>query len=341
MLRCLSKTWVVQRLKRIDLSAVPSWLGPCVSKESRYKHSLGVGKLSLLICDGTKHDQILLTAAAVLHDVGNGPFPHISDHLMEDMLGFKHEGAVTFAFESSPVKDSLILQEYSLDLSEVASVVKGEHRLSPLLNGYPDLDNADNIHRFMNTIPGRPLGKASYQPSEIAISMSLETERPKISGDLTTRWLRDREKIYRYLWNDRLNMIAWTMLGRAIRVLRDELTTKFLTMTNREAFHLIQLKAPKLAKGLKNMEYKILFDRRYSLLKGEAQKLSDPKNLAKVEEEICREAGLEEWSIGLTVDRPRAKQKDDHWRVYLAAHSDSEKPKIFLEDILSSSESIH
>lgn len=337
-MRCLSNTLVVQRLKHIDLSVVPSWLGPCVSKVSRYKHSLGVGQLSLLICDGTDHDQLLLTAAAVLHDVGNGPFPHISDYLMKDMLGFKHEGAVGFAFENSPMKDSLVLEEYSLDLEDVASVIKGEHRLSPLLNGRPDLDNADNIHRFMNTIPGRPLGKASYQPSEIATSMSLETERLEISEDLRRRWLRDREKIYRYLWNDRLNMIGWTMLGRAIRILREELTPKFFTMTNREAFHLMRLKMPRLARGVKNMEFKILFDKRYSLLKGEAQILSDPTNLRKVEDEICRETGLEDWSIGLTVDQPRVKEKADHWRVYLVSHNDSEEPKMLLEDILSCSE---
>jgi HD superfamily phosphohydrolase len=338
LLRCLSKTWIVQRLKHIDLSAVPKWLGPCVSKVSRYKHSLGVGQLSLLIRDGTSHDQFLLTAAAVLHDVGNGPFPHISDYLMEDMLGYTHEGAVTFAFENSPMKDFLVLEEYGLDQQEVASVVKGEHRLSPLLNHHPDLDNADNIHRFINTIPGRPLGKPSYEPSEIASSMSVETERPEISEDLRRRWLRDRQKIYHYLWNDRLNMIGWTMLGRAIRILRDELTPNFFLMTNKEAFHLMRLKTPRLAKGLRNKEFKILFDRRYGILKGEAHKLSNLTNLREIEDEICRETGLEEWSIGLTVDQPRVKEKADHWRVYLVGHNDNEEPKTLLKDILSCSE---
>lgn len=336
-MRCLSKTRVVQRLKYIDLSVVPRWLGPCVSTVSRYQHSLGVGKLSLLISDGTDHDQFLLTAAAVLHDVGNGPFPHISDKLMEDMLGFKHEGAVSFAFENSPMKDSLILEGYGLDLEEVASIVNSEHRLSPLLNGHPDLDNADNIHRFMNTIPGRPLSKASYQPSEIATSMSLETGGIEISEDLRRRWLRDREKIYRYLWNDRLNMIAWTMLGRAIRILRDELTPKFFTMTNKEAFHLIRSRLPKLAKGLKKKEFKILLDRKYSILRGAARKLSYSTNLRKIEDELCRETGLEDWSIGLTVDQPLIREKADHWRVYLVAYKGGEEPKILLEDILSSS----
>jgi len=337
LLRDLSKTWVVQRLKHIDLSAVPSWLAPYVSTVSRYSHSVGVGRLSLLISDGTEYDKLLLTAATVLHDVGNGPFPHISDQLMEDLLGFRHEGALGFAFERSPMKDVSILEEYGLDLEEVASVVQGGHRLSPLLNGRPDLDNADNIHRFMMTIPGRPLGEASYQPSEIVTSMSLEIGGKEIPEGLRRRWLRDWEKVYRHVWEDRLNMIGWTMLGRAMRVLREELTPSFLTMNNREAFRLIRLKLPKLADGLKKKRFRILLDKRYSFLKGKAQKFSDSRELRRMENELCRETSFEDWAIGLTVDQPLIREKADHWRVYLVAYNGSEEPKKLLEEILSSS----
>ncbi len=337
LLRHLSKTWVVQRLKHIDLSAVPSWLAPGVSTVSRYPHSVGVGRLSLLISDGTEHDKLLLTAAAVLHDAGNGPFPHISDQLMGDLLGFRHEAALGFAFERSPAKDISILEEYGLDLEEVASVVEGRHRLSPLLNGRPDLDNADNIHRFMTTIPGRPLGEASYQPSEIANFMSLEIGAKEMPEDLRKRWLRDWEKVYHHLWEDRLNMISWTMLGRAMRILREELTPSFLTMTNREAFHLIRLELPKLAEGLKKKRYRILLDRRYSLLKGEARKLSDPEGLRRMEDELCRETGFEDWAMGMTVDQPLMRERVDHWRVYLVAYDGGEGLKKLLEETLARS----
>lgn len=336
-MRRLSKSWVVQRLKRIDLSAVPSWLGPCVPTVSRYQHSLGVGNLSLLISDGSEHDQLLLTAAAMLHDAGNGPFPHISDDLMEEMLGFRHEGAVSFAFANSPLKDSRILEEYGLELTEVSSILEGRHRLSLLLNGFPDLDNADNIHRFMMNIPGKPIGEASYLPSEIAASMSLEAEEQKIPADVRRRWLGDREKVYLYVWEDRLNMIGWTMLGRAMRILGVELTPRFFTMTNREAFNLIRLRLPKLTKGLKEKGFRILLDRRYSLLRGEARKLLNPSSLREIEDELCREIGLEDWSVGLTVDQPTIKEDAEHWRVYLVVYEDCEEPKILLEDMLSSS----
>jgi len=327
LLARLSKTWVVQRLKHIDLSAVPIWLAPRVSTASRYRHSLSVGELSLLISDGTKHERLLVTAATLLHDVGNGPFPHISDPLMQDLLGFKHEGALNFAFERSPAKDASVLEEYGLDLNEVSSVVQGNHRLSCLLNGRPDLDNADNIHRFMMTIPGKPLGEVSYQPSEIASSFSLEGAEARIPEDLRNMWLRDWEKVYRHLWDDELNMIGWTMLGRAMRILKEELTPSFFGMNNRDAFHLMRLKLPGLANGLMKKRFRLLFDRKYSCLRGEARKLSHSAGLQSIEDDLCRETGLQDWALGLTVDRPLITEKDEYWRVYLVSHDYGDKAR--------------
>jgi len=334
----LSRTWVIQRLKHINLSAVPDWLGPQVSTASRYEHSIGVGKLSLLVSGGTERDQLLLTAASALHDVGAGPFPHISDELMEEMLGFTHEGAVGFAFENSPVKDSLVLDEYGVDLMEVSSVLEGRHRLSPLLRGFPDLDNADNIHRFVMTIPGRPLGVASYRPSEIASCMSLGLEEQELPEDLRGRWRGDYEKVYSYVWNDGLNMVCWTMLGRALRILREDLTPRFFRLTNREAFQLIQLRLPELAKGLERRGFEILVDREYSELGGEARRLSEPSNLGEIEDMLCKETGLENWSLGLTVDRPSITEESGHWRVYLVSFRGNDESVALLEDILSGSE---
>lgn len=339
MLQRLSKTRVVQRLKHIDLSVVPVWLCPRVSTASRYQHSLNVGRLSLLITDGAEHDRLLLTAAGTLHDVGNGPFPHISDQLMEEMLGYSHEGAVRFAFENSPAKDSAVLDEYGLDLDEVGAIVNGGHRLSPLVNGQLDLDNADNVHQFITTMPGKLLGKPSYRPEEIAVAMSLQAGEAKISEDLRRRWLRDHETVYRHVWEDRVNMIGWTMLGRAMRILKEELTPRFFRMTNKEAFQVIGSRLPGLADSLRKREYKVILDKKCLQLKGEAQKLSDPRNLGKIEDELCRETGLENWSLGLTVDQPLIGEAADHWRVYLVVHKGIEAPRILIEGMLSGSPS--
>ena len=334
----LSETSIVQRLKHITLSAVPSWLGPNVATASRFQHSIAVGRLSLLVSGGNNHDRLLLTAAATLHDAGDGPFPHISDQTMKEILGFTHEGAVRFAFEHSPVEDHKILEKYGLDLDEFCAVLEGQHDLSPLLYGFPDLDNADNIYRFMTTVPGKPLGKASYVPSEVASSMSLDLDSQNMPDGLKRRWAGDFEKVYSYVWNDGHNMICWTMLGRALRMLKEELTPSFFRLTNREAYNFMKLKLPRWADGLSKGRYKIFMDKKFVELRGDALRLTHPSNLAQVEKELYEEAGLEDWMLGLTVDQPLLREKPDYWRVYLVLYKDNKTAKTLINDMLLSSD---
>ncbi len=338
LLKDLSETSVIQRLKHITLSAVPRWLGPRVATASRFQHSVAVGKLSLLVSGGNPHDRLLLTAAAALHDAGDGPFPHISDQTMKETLGFTHEGALRFAFEHSQVEAQKILDKYGLGLDEVCAVLEGRHALSPLLNGFPDLDNADNVHRFIETVPGNPLGKPSYVPSEVAASMSLDLDKQNVPNSLRRRWAGDFEKVYSYVWNDRRNMVCWTMLGRALRILKEELAPSFFRLTNREAYGFMEQKLPRWADGLSSGKYKIFVDRKFVELRGDALRLTHPSSLAQVEKELCDEAGLEDWMLGLTVDQPLLREKPDHWRAYLVMYKENETAKNLVDEMLSSSD---
>jgi hypothetical protein len=299
---------------------------------------MAVGRLSLLVSGGNNHDRLLLTATAALHDVGDGPFPHISDQTMKEKLGFTHEGAVRFAFEHSPIEDNRILGKYGLNLNEICIVLEGQHAISPLFYGFPDLDNADNIYRFIATVPRQPLGEASYVPSEVASSMSLDLDKQNIPYDLKRRWTADFEKVYSYVWNDKCNMICWTMLGRALRMLKNELNPSFFRLTNREAYKFMKLKLPYWADGLSRGKYKIFVDKKFVELRGDALRLMHPSSLAQVEKEMCDETGLEDWMLGLTIDQPLLREKPDYWRVYLVLYKDSETAKTLVNDMLLSSD---
>jgi hypothetical protein len=132
-------------------------------------------------------------------------------------------------------------------------------------------------------------------------------------------------------------MIGWTMLGRALRLLCEVLSPGFFRLTNREAYRLIKLKVPELAEGLERRRFQIIFDRKYLELGGEARRLVDAAGIRKIEDMLCREAGLEEWKIGLTVDQPVLGEKPSYWRVYLVSYVGHEKPRSLLEDVLSES----
>lgn len=92
-----------------------------------------------------------------------------------------------------------------------------------------------------------------------------------------------------------------------------------------------------MTKALKNKEFKIVLDKKYRLLRGEARKLLDNVNLGKLEGEFCIAAGLKDWQLGVTVAHLPIGEKRDHWRVYLVVHQSNSKAKEILEDALSSS----
>src|ERR1051325_1236787 len=80
----------LRRIKQLGL-ALYTYQG---AEHSRFTHSLGVLHLMTRVLDrlGEKHyikpeDRAAARAAALLHDVGHGPFSHV----MEKVLGFHHE----------------------------------------------------------------------------------------------------------------------------------------------------------------------------------------------------------------------------------------------------------
>jgi HD superfamily phosphohydrolase len=76
----------VQRLRRIRQLAGTEYVYPGAT-HTRFEHSLGVMHLAGKLCDslndnaGTKvvssHEKMTVMAAALLHDIGHGPFSHV------------------------------------------------------------------------------------------------------------------------------------------------------------------------------------------------------------------------------------------------------------------------
>ena len=127
------------------------------------------------------------------------------------------------------------------------------------------------------------------------------------------------------------------MLGRALRLLRDELNPDFFRLTNKEAYFLIKAKIPRLVDGLERREFRIIFDRKYAELRGEARKILDLSGLCELEQMLSRELNLEEWMVGLSAVHTMPGEESSYWRVYLVSYRGNNKPKKVLEDILSNS----
>src|SRR5262252_5615744 len=102
------------------------------AEHSRFTHSLGALHLMTRILDqlsdGTDiapEDRAAARAAALLHDVGHGPF----SHAMEKVLGVHHEQMTMLAVTEPETALNVTLKSFSNDLPlRVASIIDGTFR---------------------------------------------------------------------------------------------------------------------------------------------------------------------------------------------------------------------
>src|SRR5439155_23165649 len=114
----------------------------------RFEHSLGAYHLAgqaaraLALPEG---DRKALQAAALLHDVGHGPFSHASDPLYRDFLQRTHEDVSVEAIQGRALGD--VLARHGVDPAAVVALVRGEGPLSGLVSGDLDVDRMDYLVR--------------------------------------------------------------------------------------------------------------------------------------------------------------------------------------------------
>ncbi len=124
------------------------------AEHSRFTHSLGALHLMTRILDrlGDSYtiapgDRAAARAAALLHDVGHGPF----SHAMEKVLGFHHEAWTVRAVLSEETEIGQTLRSYAAALpQQVASIIEGTFKpaaLAQLVSSQLDVDRMDYLLR--------------------------------------------------------------------------------------------------------------------------------------------------------------------------------------------------
>ena len=142
-----------QRLRRVRQLGL-AYFAYQSAEHSRFTHSLGAFHLATRILDrlGTKYqisgeDRTAVRVAALLHDIGHGPFSHV----VESILGFHHEQFTVDAVLSDQTQVGRLLREYSADLAcDVAAIIRGDFRnvaLSQIVSSQLDADRMDYLLR--------------------------------------------------------------------------------------------------------------------------------------------------------------------------------------------------
>jgi uncharacterized protein len=245
------------RLAGISLSDVPGEILFGRAFPSRLDHVRGVYHLARL----ARPRDRALQAAALAHDVGHGPFSHLTEPLMREWLGCDHEerAARQLAAVRAALSATALRRLSWLDWDEVAALVvgRGADRRGGLLNGRLDYDNADNVARF---VLAAGLGEPGYAPEALARALRLlprdantpDPERAREGMDPLRHsptyllepaeadgmaWQVARRHLYGFLHSDHQNLSPHAMLRKAIELALTSgtLPADFLDLTDAQA----------------------------------------------------------------------------------------------------------
>jgi len=116
------------------------------ANHTRFEHSLGTMHLADVACRRfglSDDDRVLVLAAALLHDIGHGPFSHASEPLMEGLLHRTHDDIAPIV----GAKFGTLLDSIGIKPEDLCAVIKGSHQLSGIIHGELDVDRMDYLLR--------------------------------------------------------------------------------------------------------------------------------------------------------------------------------------------------
>jgi len=210
----------VQRLRHIKQLSTVRLVYPSAS-HSRFEHSLGVYHLAREALQhlGVEGDRAAhVRAAALLHDVGHGPYGHQTEDVIRRHTGRDHDELGDLLYETALAG---VLESHGLDPDRVAALVAGEGELGQLVSGELDVDRMDYLVRDAHhtgvpygTIDhGRLLRALRYRNGRLVLA---EGNVPTAESLLLGRALMDGT-VYRH----HVSRIAGAMLERACERLLD------------------------------------------------------------------------------------------------------------------------
>ncbi len=142
-----------QRLRRIRQLGL-AYFAYQAAEHSRFTHSLGAFHLAGRMIAKLRFSyeispeaQTAVRVAALLHDLGHGPFSHV----IENILDFHHEQFTIDAVLSTETEVGQLLRAFSTELPEnVAAIIRGDFQpraLAQLVSSQLDVDRMDYLLR--------------------------------------------------------------------------------------------------------------------------------------------------------------------------------------------------
>jgi len=138
----LADTPQIQRLRRIKQLGFTNLVYPGAN-HSRFEHSLGTMHTASMIAGSVglnDYERKMLRVCALLHDIGHGPFSHVS----EGALDTTHEYLTSKVIQETQIKD-IVAEKFDPD--EIIDIINGKGRFGQIMSGDLDADRMDYLVR--------------------------------------------------------------------------------------------------------------------------------------------------------------------------------------------------
>ena len=317
----LLDTPALQRLRHVKQLGTVELVYPSAN-HTRFEHSLGVYHLACealasLGVSGRHAEHV--RAAAILHDVGHGPYSHNVEPIVERRTGNAHDD-VSGLLTGSEVAD--VLADHDLELSRVVDLVAGEGRYGGIVSGELDVDRMDYLVRDAHhtgvpygTIDhGRLVRELTLVDGELALA---EGNVPTAESLLIARALMNP-----VVYNHHVARISKSMLRRATERLLEatDRTASGLRRMDDHDLHAALRETPETATMADRLAYRELYKRAVWAEMDDvpdALLSADHEEIRALERAVAEDAGVDVERVILDVPA-RPSMRESSARVLVA-----------------------
>ncbi|HEC81102.1 MAG TPA: HD domain-containing protein, partial [Thermoplasmatales archaeon] len=270
------------------------------ANHTRLEHSLGAYKMASSaaeILSLSEDERLLIECAALLHDIGHGPFSHTLESILRSWFGVDHvditerillkeeevfeEGEKRFIDFPSAVD---ILDQYGVNRKDIIDLIKGDLKgkqkyLAQLLNSPIDVDQLDYLLRdgYYTGVAYGTIDVNRFFQTLTIHNNNLAIQRKGVN--VVESILMARGLMYSSVYFHKTVRIAELMLSKAIELTEDAEPFEFYRYTDAEMFALLKNKGEFQREMVTRLKYRRLFKQAYMLHTVEHEKDDEIKRL--------------------------------------------------------------